>query len=525
MMSTENFNEKNLNIKNEEIYYNLSQTQLIEHAVRDGHGKLTAQGALVVETGAFTGRAAKDKYVVCDDLTEQSIYWDNDVIKLAPETFNLIKTEVIAHHGEHQKIYVQDRSAGAHPQHNLSVRLLTPSPTHALFAAHLFREEIKTFCEETGYTIYHAPYLTIDPEKYGTRTGTMIATSFSTREIIVLGTRYAGEIKKSIFSILNFTLPEQGVFPMHAGASIAPNDEVSVFFGLSGTGKTTLSTDVGTQLVGDDEHGLDNKGIFNFEGGCYAKMLKLTQEGEPDIYQACNRFGALLENVVIDEKTREPDYFDNTLAENSRGSYPLSFISDVVKSGQAKTPQHIFFLCCDAFGVLPPVSRLSKEQAIYYFLSGYTAKVAGTELGVTEPTATFSTCFGAPFMLRHPQEYGKLLGKYQEELGFNVWLLNTGWICGPHGVGHRISLKDTRQIVRSIQANKLNDVGCEVDPLFKLNIPKEIEGVDSKILLPWLSWEDGAAYKRQAESLAQMFQENIKKYNKDNSLNFNELPS
>jgi phosphoenolpyruvate carboxykinase (ATP) len=350
----------------------------------------------------------------------------------------------------------------------------------------------------------------LDPKVYDTRSETVIVTDFDQREILIIGTLYAGEIKKSIFSVMNYLLPDIGVLPMHAGANVGPKQDVSVFFGLSGTGKTTLSTDEGRKLIGDDEHGLTSKGIFNFEGGCYAKMYKLSEATEPDIYKACQHFGSLLENVVMDPHTRKVDFFDKSIAENTRGSYPLSFIKDFEPTSQGPVPRDMFFLSADAFGILPPVARLDHHQAMYYFLSGYTAKVAGTEMGVVEPTAAFSTCFGAPFMVRKPQVYGRLLGELLEKLRIQVWLINTGWTGGGYHNGHRFPLSVTRTIIRSIQQGILQKATFERDAYFGFERPVFVEGVETKLLHPENTWKDKQAYEKEAKKLIMMFHQNMK---------------
>jgi len=419
----------------------------------------------------------------------------------------------LQHLDSSKAIYCTDRSAGADQTHNLGIRLFTPSPSHALFSCHMFREKMREFNSNRDYTILHAPTLEVDPEMFGTRSGSVIATCFDTRTIIVLGTEYAGEIKKSIFSVLNYILPEFGVLPMHAGANKGAHDnDTSVFFGLSGTGKTTLSTDDGKLLIGDDEHGLTDHGIFNFEGGCYAKTHKLSKANEPGIWKATNRFGALVENVRLDDKTREIDFYDDSITENGRSSYPLSFIGEIEGTGCGKVPNNIFFLTADAFGVLPPVSKLTKSQAMFYFVLGYTAKVAGTEVGIKEPTSTFSPCFGAPFMMRHPEVYAKLLGEYLDKHPIDVWLVNTGWSKGPYGVGDRFPIAVTREIIRTVQAGKLATVPTEKDPIFGLNIPTKVASIAQDVLFPQKSWKDGQAYVSKATELAKSFHKQMAKF-------------
>jgi len=507
----EHLNKLGIDLPQDKLHWNKSKAVLVEDTLKLGKGVLASNGALVVETGKHTGRAAKDKYVVLTESTQATVDWNPEVLKMSPETFTKLKAKVVDYLNQQDRLYISDHSVGAEKDYNLTLRLYTPSPSHNIFALNLFRKTIREY-SVNDYTVLHAPELEVDPAEFESRSGTIITTNFDEKTIIICGTRYAGEIKKSIFSIMNYLLPGRHVLPMHSGASIGKTGEACLFFGLSGTGKTTLSSDEGTQLIGDDEHGLSDTGIFNFEGGCYAKMIKLSKENEPEIYEACTQFGALLENVVIDPETREPDFDDNSLAENSRGSYPIEFIDERVESGLGPIPKHMFFLTCDAFGVLPPVSKLTKNQAMYYFLSGYTAKVAGTEMGVKEPQATFSTCFGSPFMLRRPQEYGEILGEYLDKLNIKVWLVNTGWTEGPYGEGHRISLSITRKIIRAIQANTLNDAETFKDEIFGLNIPKEIPGFFSGILNPRDTWKDKEAYDQMAQKLANMFHENFRKY-------------
>jgi phosphoenolpyruvate carboxykinase (ATP) len=360
--------------------------------------------------------------------------------------------------------------------------------------------------------VLHAPEFEADPARHGTRSETAIALSFEDRTVVIAGTRYAGEIKKSIFSVLNYLLPDRAVFPMHCSANVGTDGAVALFFGLSGTGKTTLSADPERGLIGDDEHGWSDRGVFNFEGGCYAKTIHLSREGEPEIYAATKMFGTILENVVLDEHTREIDFSDGSITENTRASYPIHYIPNAVLSGQGGHPKDVIFLTADAFGVLPPISRLSREQAMYHFLSGYTAKVAGTERGVTEPKATFSTCFGAPFLARHPAVYAKMLGERLDQHGASVWLVNTGWTGGPYGTGTRMSLKYTRAMVRAILEGSLAEAKCEADPVFGVSVPLHVPNVPDNVLRPRDTWADGTAYDAQAGKLAAMFRENFEKY-------------
>ncbi|WP_127717937.1 phosphoenolpyruvate carboxykinase (ATP) [Halobacteriovorax sp. HLS] len=493
------------------IHSDSPRSFLIAEAVRKGYGKLTNDGALTVVTGKHTGRSAKDRYIVKTSTTEKPVWWENDLLPMTTEQFAALKSDVITYLNDNRDLYTTERSVGAHKEHNISARLISSHPQHALFSKHLFRGKMREF-KDGDYTILHAPELKLEPGKYGNKTETAVVTCLDSSTTIICGTLYAGEIKKSMFAAMNYRLPEIGILPMHSGASRLENEDVSVFFGLSGTGKTTLSTDEGTYLIGDDEHGLSDEGIFNFEGGCYAKTYKLSKSTEPEIWDASNKFGALLENVVLNEETGIVDFDDKTLAENGRSSYPLSFIKELETSSKGKIPKDIFFLSADAFGVLPPVSKLSIEQAMFYFVLGYTAKLAGTEIGVVEPQATFSPCFGAPFMLRHPSVYAELLGKYLEKYDIKVWLVNTGWTGGACGVGQRFPLDITRKIIRSIQSNKLDDVAYENDPIFNFAIPCEVPGVPSELLTPQKTWENSTDYASKAKELAVSFHSQMEKF-------------
>jgi len=493
------------------LYFDSPLNKLVEKTVKSKFGYLSKHGALVVETGKHTGRSAGDKYIVKNDDTEKNIWWENSINEMSKNNFDKLKERVIEHLNLEGHLYITERSVGADPEHNLGVRLVTNRPQHALFSKYLFRHKMKKM-NNSDFLILHAPDLEVDPKEFGTKSGTVITTCFDSKITIITGTFYAGEIKKSMFSILNYVLPTKNILPMHSGASELSNGEVSVFFGLSGTGKTTLSTDQGTSLIGDDEHGLGDNGVFNFEGGCYAKTYKLSSEGEPEIFSASSRFGAILENVVLTHRTGEPDFFDNKLTENGRSSYPLDFIKGIKESSMGNIPKHIFFLTADAFGVLPPLSKLTREQAMFYFVLGYTAKVAGTEIGIKEPQATFSPCFGAPFMLRHPSVYAKLLGHYLDKYNIKVWLINTGWTAGPYGVGHRFPLNITRQIIRTVQNNTLNLVSTDQDKIFGLNIPHAIRDVPSSVLDPSLAWKDKGAYDDKARELALSFHTQMKSF-------------
>lgn len=495
------------------VFTNASQETLLKHAVEYTGAKLTNAGAIVVNTGKHTGRAAKDKYVVFTPKTENTIDWKNNINKLTPEGFAAIKNDAISYLNQQPRLYRTQRNAGAIAKYALGVELFSSHPSHSLFFDYLMRNDQFPKCELGNYTIYHAPTLNIDTAKRGTRSETVIAMDLDNNEIVIAGTLYAGEIKKSVFSAMNYVLPDHGILPMHAGSNVNAKGEVSVFFGLSGTGKTTLSTQEGRLLIGDDEHGLSSDGIFNFEGGCYAKTIKLSPTGEPGIFKACNTKGALLENVTL--KGNVPDFDDTTLGENGRCAYPLHFIDEVDADSKGTVPNHMFFLSADAFGVLPPVSKLTAKQAMYYFLSGYTAKVAGTEMGVTEPKATFSTCFGAPFMMRQPTVYAKLLGEYIQKHNIQVWLINTGWTGGAYGVGNRFPLKITRRIIEAIQNGELTNTTYTTEANFGLAVPTKIEGVDARLLNPESTWSvDG--YQETAKKLGTMFSDNYAAFHSGN---------
>jgi len=464
-----------------------------------------------VTTGKHTGRSAGDKYIVKSETTKDKIWWENSLNEMTSENFLKLKKAVIDHLNKDSDLFITHRSVGAHKKHNIGVRTITNRPQHSLFSKYVFRHTINEM-KESDFTILHAPDLEVNPKEYETKTGTIITTCFDTNTTIIVGSFYAGEIKKSMFCVMNYLLPDSNVLPMHAGANRLVNGETSVFFGLSGTGKTTLSTDIGTFLIGDDEHGLSDEGIFNFEGGCYAKTFKLSRSGEPEIFKAASTFGALLENVILTEKTGEPDYYNNEITENGRCSYPLDFIEELEPSSQGKIPNHIFFLSADAFGVLPPIARLTKEQAMFYFVLGYTAKVAGTEIGVKEPSATFSPCFGAPFMLRQPSKYAELLGEMLDKYDIKVWLINTGWTGGPYGVGQRFPLNITRQIIRTVQANTLNMVPTHKDPIFGFGVPDAVRNVPTSFLNPKETWSNQESYEDKAKELAISFHKQMESF-------------
>ena len=485
------------------LHRGLPNETLIGHAVEKGLGRLTEDGVLAVLTGRHTGRSAGDKYVVRSPKTDEGVWWENNVNSMAPETFGRLREAVLGHLNEEGRdLYDTVRSVGSGDEYSFGVHVVSTHPNHILFANHMFKPGRGSNDED--FLVLHAPAFKVDVGTFGTKSETVIVTCFDTNTTLVCGTLYAGEIKKSMFAVMNYVLPTKGILPMHSGASMLPNKETSVFFGLSGTGKTTLSTDEGSLLIGDDEHGLSDKGIFNFEGGCYAKTYRLSRETEPGIYAAARRPGSLLENVVVDGKG-VPDFFDKSISENGRLSYPLDFIDGVVKEARGGVPRHVFFLCADAFGVLPPVARLTKEQAMFYFVLGYTAKLAGTEIGVVEPQATFSTCFGAPFMLRRPETYALLLGKYLDRHGIRVWLVNTGWTAGPYGEGHRFPIKVTREVIRAVQRGELDGAEFDDDPVFGFGVPRKVRDVPADTLRPRAGWKKPEEYDRKARELAASF--------------------
>ena len=500
------------------VYWNLPPARLYEMAIQRGEGVTAAEGPLVCLTGPHTGRSPSDKFVVADPAIDGDIWW-GDVNR----RFEREKLEgLLARAREHVRgrdLFVFDGhagAAGADPRHRLAVRVITENAWHCLFARNMFvREEDpeKLAAFEPGFVVWNVASLQADPARDGTRSGTFILLDLARRMVLIGGTQYAGEIKKSIFSVMNYYLPRMGVFSMHCSANYgATRDDVALFFGLSGTGKTTLSSDPDRTLIGDDEHGWSDDGVFNIEGGCYAKVIRLSPQGEPEIYQTTRTFGTILENVVCDPETRKLDLDSDVLTENTRASYPLTQLRNVDLNGMAGHPKNIVFLTCDAFGVLPPISRLTAEQAMYHFLSGYTAKVAGTEKGITEPKVTFSTCFGAPFLPLHPSVYAGMLGEKMTKHGAKVWLLNTGWTGGPYGVGQRIKLGYTRRMVTAALSGELDNVETWNDPNFGLAVPVHIEGVPDQVLRPRETWKNPADYDAKATQLADMFADNFEKY-------------
>ena len=484
---------------------------LAGRALRRGEVVATDHGALVASTGKFTGRSAGDKYIVSDALTNDTVWWDN-TNAMGTEQFDLLLSDMLDQ-TIGKSIYQQQLFAGADASNRYNVDVFSESAWHALFIRHLLirptEQELRGFI--TNVTIVHIPGFEADPARHGTKTSTCIALDFSRNIVLICGTAYAGEIKKSVFSLFNFHSPDSDILPMHCSANVGKNNDTTLFFGLSGTGKTTLSTSAERALIGDDEHGWSSKGIFNLEGGCYAKAINLTAENEPEIYATTLKSSTILENVTLDPKTGELDFSDTSVTENTRIAYPLSAITNRVESGMGPAPKNIVLLTADAFGVLPPIAKLTPEQAIYYFLSGYTAKVAGTERGVTEPQATFSACFGAPFMARHPSVYGDLLAKRLASGQANIWLLNTGWTGGAYGTGERIALKTTRKMLEAALSGELESATYRTDENFSLQVPTKVEGVDTALLNPEQTWDDATAYRAQAQRLVQMFAENFEK--------------
>ncbi|HYI40426.1 MAG TPA: phosphoenolpyruvate carboxykinase [Allosphingosinicella sp.] len=496
-----------------ELHWNLMTPQLVEEAVRRGEGLLAKDGPLVVRTGKHTGRSAQDKYIVRDAETEGTIWWDNNR-SMTSDHFAALKDDFLAAVAEKETLFVADLFGGSQPEHRVRVRVINELAWHNLFIRTLLvrpeASELAAF--EPEFTIIDLPGFRADPARHGTRGETVIAVNLTERMILIGGTAYAGEMKKSVFGILNYLLPVEGVMPMHCSANIGPEGDTAVFFGLSGTGKTTLSADASRTLIGDDEHGWSDTAVFNFEGGCYAKMIRLSPEAEPEIFATTKRFGTVLENVVIDEATRELDFDDNTHAENTRGAYPIDFIPNCSTDNLGPVPKNIVMLTADAFGVLPPIARLTPDQAMYHFLSGYTAKVAGTEIGVTEPEATFSTCFGAPFMPRHPSVYGNLLKARIAKGGVSCWLVNTGWTGGKYGVGQRMPIKATRALLNAALDGSLNDVEFRTDENFGFEVPVSVPGVDTAILNPRDTWADKSDYDATAAKLVKLFIDNFAKF-------------
>lgn len=496
------------------VYWNLPPAELVEHALKAGQGLLADNGALAVDTDEFTGRSPKDRFIVKDEYTADTVDWGNINIPFEAEKFDrlLIKMQ---HYLEGQDVYVRDAFACADPKYRISVRVVTEKPWQSMFVNNMFIRPTKdqlTGDFEPDWTVLAVPSFKANAEEDGTRQHNFAIINFTRKMIIIGGTAYTGEIKKGIFSVLNFLLPhEKNVLSMHCSANKGKNGDTAIFFGLSGTGKTTLSADPDRHLIGDDEHGWADDSVFNFEGGCYAKVINLSEEGEPDIFRAI-KFGALLENIRFKPGTRSVAYEDKSVTENTRVSYPLNHIQNAVEPSVSEIPSNIFFLTCDAFGVLPPISRLTPAQAMFHFISGYTAKVAGTEAGVTEPQVVFSACFGAPFMPLHPTKYAEMLGEKMRKQEVNVWLVNTGWSGGPYGVGSRMKLAYTRAMITAALEGKLDNVAYHEDPIFGLPIPEKCEGVPEDILNPLNTWSDKEAYHSKANELANRFNQNFAKF-------------
>ncbi|MCP4038895.1 MAG: phosphoenolpyruvate carboxykinase (ATP) [bacterium] len=497
-----------------QVHRNLSPAELYEHGLEYDGSSLTSTGALVAISGAKTGRSPKDKRIVDNPECHDKIWWGNINMPLSADSFEKNRTIAIDYLNSRERLYVVDGFAGWDPRYRLSIRIICSRPYHALFMHNMLMrpntEELRGF-GEPDYVIFNAGAQPADSSVDGVESDASVAINFEKSEFVILGTQYAGEMKKGVFSIMHYLMPDKGVLSMHCSANMGHDQDVSIFFGLSGTGKTTLSADPKRLLIGDDEHCWSEQGVFNIEGGCYAKAIDLSAEHEPDIFKAI-RFGTVLENVVYDEHTREVDYTNNTLTENTRASYPIHYIPNTVEPCVGGHPNNIIFLTCDAFGVLPPVSRLSPEQAMQQFLAGYTAKVAGTEVGVTEPEATFSACFGAAFLVRHPKVYGEMLAKKMEAHGTNAWLVNTGWSGGGYGVGKRMRLPWTRAIIDAIHDGSLADAETKLDPNFGLNVPTSCAGVPAEILDPKNTWVDPTAYDEAAKKLAKLFSDNEAKF-------------
>jgi phosphoenolpyruvate carboxykinase (ATP) len=492
---------------------NLSTAELYEDAVRAGEGLVAAEGPLVVRTGKHTGRSPQDKFIVREPGSARKIWWGDVNRPIALEHYDRLRARLIADLAD-RPVYAQDCFIGAHPAHRRSLRVYTETAWASIFARNLFRrpsaDDLARFAP--NFTIIAVPSFQADPATEGTRTGTAILVNLARMEVLIVGTEYAGEIKKSAFTVMNFLMPDEGVLPMHSAANVGKDGDTVVFFGLSGTGKTTLSADPLRSLIGDDEHGWGPDGVFNFEGGCYAKTIRLSPMYEPDIFQTTRRFGTILENVDLDPVTRELDLDSERITENTRGAYPLHFIGNADPTGMAGQPTNVVLLTADAFGVLPPISRLTADQAQYHFISGYTAKLAGTEIGVKEPMATFSACFGAPFMPRHPGEYATMLAERLDGHGVQAWLVNTGWTGGPYGTGERMDINHTRSMVRAALDGRLDGVPTVTDPIFGVEVPTSCPDVPAEFLQPRSTWPDSAAYDRQARALAHMFAENFAAY-------------
>ena len=497
-----------------DLHWNLTTARLVEAAVARGEGKLSADGPLAVETGPHTGRSVRDRFIVRDAETESTVWWGKSNQSMDPAHFAALKADFMKALTDKEDLYVQDLFGGSQPEHRVRVRVVNEYAWHNLFIRTMLvrpqEHELKGFVAD--YTIIDLPSFRADPARHGCRSETVIAVNFTEKLILIGGTRYGGEMKKSVFSLLNYLLPPAGIMPMHCSANIGPKGDTAIFFGLSGTGKTTLSADASRTLIGDDEHGWSDTAVFNFEGGCYAKMIRLSPDAEPEIFATTKRFGTVLENVVMDPVTRQLDLDDASLAENSRGVYPIDFIPNASDDNLGPVPKNMIFLTADAYGILPPIARLTPDQAMYHFLSGYTARVAGTEIGVVEPDATFSTCFGAPFMPRHPSVYGNLLKERIAKGGVDCWLVNTGWTGGKYGTGHRMPIKATRALLNAALDGSLNNAEFRTDPNFGFEVPVSVPGVDTAILDPRETWADKVEYDATATRLVEQFVENFAQF-------------
>ena len=506
-------------IKNfKEVHWNLSTPVLYENIIRRSEGVLSHLGPICVQTGEHTGRAPNDKFIVQESSSQENIWWGKINRPFTVEQFDALHSRILAYL-QGREIFVQDCCAGADPNHQLHIRVITETAWHSLFARNMFiqiTDTAKLESHDPGFTVIHVPGFKAIPAIDGTNSEVFVIVDYGKQLVLIGGTSYAGEIKKSIFSVLNYMLPHKNkVLSMHCSANIGKKGDSAVFFGLSGTGKTTLSADKNRVLIGDDEHGWSDKGVFNFEGGCYAKVIRLSPEAEPDIYDCTRRFGTILENVRLDMTTRRLDLDDSSLTENTRASYPISHIPNATPTGEGDHPKNVIMLTCDAYGIMPPVAKLTPEQAMYHFISGYTAKIAGTEKGLSrEPSAIFSTCFGAPFMTLHPSVYANMLGEKIAKHNVSCWLVNTGWTGGPYGVGTRMEIAHTRAMIKAILDGQLDKVSTFEDPVFGLQIPEKVEGVPSEVLNPRNTWKRPEDYDKKAKELANQFVENFKEYEK-----------
>ena len=498
------------------VYWNLHTSNLYEEAIRRREGRLAHLGPLVVRTGQHTGRAPNDKFIVSEPSSEGKVWWGKVNQTMGSENFEALYRRLLAYL-QGKDLFVQDCFAGADPKYRIPIRVITETAWHNLFARNLFiqakPEELASHIPE--FTVLNAPNFHADPEIDHTRSEVFIVVHFGKKLVLIGGTQYAGEIKKSVFTFMNYILPMQGVLSMHCSANSGPENDVAIFFGLSGTGKTTLSADSTRTLIGDDEHGWSDRGVFNFEGGCYAKVIRLSQSAEPEIYGTTRRFGTILENVGFDSETGRLNLDDDALTENTRAAYPISHIQNATRDGMTGHPNNIIMLTADAFGVMPPLAKLNPHEAMYHFLAGYTARVAGTEKGVTEPSATFSTCFGAPFLPLHPVVYAKLLVEKIAQHGSKVWLVNTGWTGGSYGIGKRMSISYTREMINAILNAKLDDIPTRTDPFFGVQVPEYCPGIPNDVLDPRNTWDDGHNYDEQARKLGNMFIENFQQFESD----------